>query len=85
MIDQGYIEPQTASQTDIMSAAKLFTQTEGILPAPESAHAIKGVIDEAKTCKQTSEKKTILINISGHGFLDLGGYEEFLDSKLKVK
>ncbi|HAH04308.1 TPA: TrpB-like pyridoxal phosphate-dependent enzyme [Candidatus Komeilibacteria bacterium] len=85
LVNLGYIEARTAGQTEIMEAAKLFTQTEGLLPAPESAHAIKGAIDEAKRCAQTGENKTILMNISGHGFLDLGGYQEFLDGTLKVK
>ena len=85
LVDKGYIETISANQTDVMEAAKLFTQTEGILPAPESAHAIKGAIDEAIRCKKEGIKETILINISGHGFLDLGGYEEFLDGKLEVR
>ncbi|MBU0613023.1 TrpB-like pyridoxal phosphate-dependent enzyme [Patescibacteria group bacterium] len=85
LVEKGYIETMSAKQSDIMKAAKIFTQTEGILPAPESAHAIKGAIDEALQCKKNGTKKTILINISGNGFLDLKGYEEFLDGKLEVK
>ncbi|MFA6525266.1 MAG: TrpB-like pyridoxal phosphate-dependent enzyme [Patescibacteria group bacterium] len=85
LVNKGYIETISVSQTDVMEAARLFTQTEGILPAPESAHAIKGAIDEAIRCKKNGIKETILINISGHGFLDLQGYEEFLDGKLAVK
>ncbi len=85
LVEKRYIKAQTAKQADIMEAAKLFTQTEGILPAPESAHAIQGAIEEAKKCQKNNEKKTILINISGHGFLDLGGYKEYLENKLEVK
>jgi tryptophan synthase beta chain len=85
LVNKGYIETISVNQTEVMEAAKLFTQTEGILPAPESAHAIKGAIDEAIRCKKEGIKETILMNISGHGFLDLGGYEEFLDGKLAVK
>ncbi|MFA6573328.1 MAG: TrpB-like pyridoxal phosphate-dependent enzyme [Patescibacteria group bacterium] len=85
LVNKGYIETISVSQTDVMEAARLFTQTEGILPAPESAHAIKGAIDEAIRCKKEGVKETILINISGHGFLDLQGYEEFLDGKLAVQ
>lgn len=85
LVEKGYVETMSAKQGDVMEAAKVFTQTEGILPAPESAHAIKGAIDEAMQCKKDGTKKTILINISGHGFLDLKGYEEFLDGKLEVK
>jgi tryptophan synthase beta chain len=85
LISQGLIEARSANQTEVMDAARIFAQTEGLLPAPESAYAIKAAIDEAKACKRTGEGKTILINISGHGFLDLGGYEEYLSGKLEVK
>ncbi len=85
LVDQGYIEHEAVSQTAVMEAAQQFVQAEGILPAPESAHAIQAAIDEARRCQESGEAKTILINISGHGFLDLGGYQEFLEGKLVVK
>jgi tryptophan synthase beta chain len=85
LVNLGYVQTKTASQIEIMEAARLFTQAEGFLPAPESAHAIKGAIDEALECKKTGTAKTILISVSGHGFLDLGGYEKFMENGLEVK
>lgn len=82
LADKGHIQKQTAKQRETMEAGMLFTRLEGILPAPESAHAIKAAIDEAKHCRESGESKNLLINISGHGFLDLGGYEELLDGKI---
>jgi tryptophan synthase beta chain len=60
----------------------MFAQCEGIVPAPESAHAICTVIDLARQCKERNEKKILLFNLSGHGLLDLGGYGEYLDGRL---
>ena len=68
---------------DILAKAGVdFARLEGIIPAPESTHAIKAAIDEALKCKESSESKTILFNLSGHGFLDLKGYEDYLGGKL---
>jgi tryptophan synthase beta chain len=61
----------------------LFTQTEGILPAPESAHAIRVAIDEALEAKETGEKKVILFNLSGHGHFDLSSYHAYHTGKLE--
>ena len=80
---EGYITPRTASQQEIFAAGKLFAQTEGIVPAPETCHALKVAIDEARKCKQTGEEKTIVVNFSGHGLLDFKGYESFLDGTLE--
>jgi len=66
----------------LTSSAVLFARTEGIVPAPESAHAIKKVIDIALECKRTGEKKTILFNLSGHGYFDLNAYDKFLKGEL---
>jgi len=60
----------------VFSKAKLFIQSEGFLPAPESAYSIAAAIDEAIRCRKSGEKKTILFNVSGHGFMDMEGYEE---------
>jgi tryptophan synthase beta chain len=65
-------------ELDIFQAAKVFTQVEGFLPAPESSYAIKAAIDEALECKRKNQKKVIAFNISGHGFLDLPAYREKL-------
>jgi tryptophan synthase beta chain len=78
----GYINAVSYEQLQTFEAGTLFTRTEGICPAPESSHAIKAAIDEALKCKQTGEAKVIVFNLSGHGLLDLGGYEKFLDNEL---
>ncbi len=83
LFEEGVIEAQSYHQIEVFDAAKMFLQTEGILPAPESAHAIKGAIDEALKCKEAGESKTILFNLSGHGFLDLGAYESYINNKLE--
>ncbi|MBZ9570380.1 TrpB-like pyridoxal phosphate-dependent enzyme [Methanobrevibacter sp. TMH8] len=82
--DQGYIEAKTASQDEIFKAGTLFAKAEGVVPAPESSHAIKVAIDEAKKCKETGEEKTIVFNLSGHGLLDLVGYDKYLSGSLPV-
>jgi len=78
----GAISAKAYDQLEVFDAAKLFAQTEGIVPAPESSHAIKEAIVQALKCKETGEAKTILFNLSGHGFLDLGAYELYLDNHL---
>jgi len=70
------------NQVEVFEAASLFAKTEGIVPAPEPAHAIKAVVDEALRCKQTGEQKTILFLLSGHGHLDLQAYADYLAGKL---
>jgi len=71
------------NQLEVFAAAQLFAQTEGIIPAPESAHAVKHAIVEARQAKEEGKKKIILFNMSGHGLLDLGGYESYLKGNLK--
>jgi tryptophan synthase beta chain len=78
----GAISAKAYEQADVFKAAQLFAQTEGIVPAPESSHAIKEAIVQARRCKETGEAKTILFNLSGHGLLDLGSYEMFLENQL---
>lgn len=78
----GYINALAYDQLQTFEAGALFARVEGICPAPESNHAIKAAIDEALKCKQTSEAKTIVFNLSGHGLLDLAGYEKFLNNDL---
>jgi len=70
----GLLEARSAVQTDVFDAALRFMKTEGILPAPESSHAIKAAIDEALECKKTSEKKVILFGLSGTGYFDMTAY-----------
>ncbi len=81
-VKEGYIEASAYAQNPVFQAADIFAKAEGIVPAPESAHAIKGAIDEALKAKAEGKEKVILIGLSGHGFLDLGAYENFLDGKL---
>jgi len=76
-----YIEAQAYAQTDIFEAGVLFARTEGIIPAPESSHAIKSAIEEAKKAKAEGKKKVILFNLSGHGLLDLGSYDAYFAGK----
>lgn len=79
----GSISARAYEQVDVFNAAQIFSQAEGIVPAPESAHAIKEAIVQALKCKESGETKTILFNLSGHGFLDLGAYELFLENELE--
>lgn len=77
--DKKIIEARAYQQLEVFTAAVLFAQTEGIIPAPESAHAIKAAIDIAK---YETKSKCVVFNLSGHGFLDLASYDKFLDSEL---
>ena len=82
LVDKGMIEASAIDPLDVFEAATLFAGTEGILPAPESAHAICEAITEAKKAKAEGKERVILFNLSGHGFLDLGAYDNYLDEKL---
>jgi tryptophan synthase beta chain len=73
-----HIEAIAVGQNKVFEAARLFAQSEGILPAPESAHAILGAIEEALLCKESGEEKTILFCLSGHGHFDLSAYDSYL-------
>ena len=77
LFDDGLMEARSAVQTDVFKAAVTFARVEGILPAPESSHAIKVAIDEAMKCKETGEAKTILIGLTGTGYFDLKAYEAY--------
>ncbi len=73
----GYMEARSVEQTSVFAAAEQFARVEGILPAPESSHAIKVAIDEALKCKETGEEKTILFGLTGTGYFDMYAYEKF--------
>ena len=77
------IEAQSVPQTETLAAGVLFARTEGIIPAPESAHAIAQAIREAKRAKEEGVSKTILFNLSGHGQIDLYAYEQYFAGKLR--
>ncbi len=82
LYDEGVIGARAYHQNEVFEAAELFSKTEGIVPAPEAAHPIKLVIDEARKCKKTGEEKTLLFNLSGHGHFDMGAYEAYYEKKL---
>jgi tryptophan synthase beta chain len=79
--DQGVISAKAFSQKEIFEAGRLFSRTEGIIPAPETCHAIKAAIDEAMDAKKKGMQKNIIICFSGHGLLDLQGYADVLNLK----
>ncbi len=78
-----YMEAVAYYQTEVFDAAAIFSKTEGFVVAPETAHAIKAVIDFAKICKKNNEKKIIVFSNSGHGYFDLSAYDAYLNKKLK--
>ena len=82
LYDDGLMEAVSVKQTEVFAAAEEFARVEGILPAPESAHAIKVAIDEAMKCKETGEEKTIVFGLTGTGYFDMFAYERFHDGKM---
>jgi tryptophan synthase beta chain len=78
----GIVEPVAYRQTDVFAAAIQFARSEGIIPAPESSHAIKAAIDEATRAKEVGEAPVILFNLSGHGHFDMAAYDNYLSGKL---
>jgi tryptophan synthase beta chain len=83
LYDEGVIEAVAVPQLATFQAALQFARTEGIIPAPESAHAIRVAIDEALRCKKEGKRQAIVFNLSGHGHFDLGAYEAYLAGKLQ--
>ena len=77
------MEAVSVEQTSVFEAAEQFARVEGILPAPESSHAIRVAIDEALKCKETGEEKTILFGLTGTGYFDMVAYEKFHDGKME--
>ncbi|MDE6212187.1 MAG: pyridoxal-phosphate dependent enzyme, partial [Lachnospiraceae bacterium] len=78
----GLIEATSVEQTAVFKAAEEFARVEGILPAPESAHAIRVAIDEALKCKETGEEKTIVFGLTGTGYFDMVAYGKFHDGEM---
>ncbi|ABN52443.1 MAG TPA: TrpB-like pyridoxal phosphate-dependent enzyme [Hungateiclostridium thermocellum] len=76
------IEAKAYGQSSVFEAAVIFARTEGIVPAPESSHAIRAAIDEALLCKESGEAKVILFNLSGHGYFDMAAYDNYFSGKL---
>ena len=81
---QGILDAVSYKQTDVFAAAEQFARIEGILPAPESSHAIKAAMDEALRCKETGEEKTIVFGLTGTGYFDLYGYQKFNDGVMET-
>ena len=79
LYDEGYIKATSVKQTEVFAAAEQFARVEGILPAPESSHAIKVAIDEALKCKETGEAKNIVFGLTGTGYFDLVAYQKYND------
>ncbi|MCS7119815.1 MAG: TrpB-like pyridoxal phosphate-dependent enzyme [Nitrososphaerota archaeon] len=79
---EGIVKTVAYNQVDVFNAASIFIKAEGLIPAPEPAHAIKAVIDEALKCKETGEEKTILFLLCGHGYFDMQAYDDYLNGKL---
>ena len=82
LYDDGFMEARSVKQTEVFEAAETFARVEGILPAPESSHAIKAAIDEAMKCKETGEEKTIVFGLTGTGYFDLVAYEKFHNGEM---
>ena len=79
---EGIVESRAYNQIEVFEAAELFAQSEGILPAPEPAHAIKAVVDEAIKCRETGEEKSLLFLLCGHGHFDIQAYDDYKNGKL---
>ena len=83
LLKDGYMEAVDLEQTETFKAGCLFAKTEGIIPAPESCHAIAAAIREAEKCKETGEEKTILFCLSGHGLIDMAAYDQYLAGNIR--
>jgi len=83
LANEGKVETRAYNQVEVFDAAKLFAMSEGTVPAPEPAHAIKAVVDEALRCRETGEEKTILFLLCGHGHFDMQAYDDYLAGKLQ--
>ncbi len=82
LVHEGLIEARAFHQNEVFKAATTFARSEGIIPAPEAAHAIKATIDEALKCKESGETKTLMLSLSGHGHFDLSAYDAYFDGSL---
>jgi tryptophan synthase beta chain len=83
LVKQGLVEPRAYRQNETFEAAVKFARTEGIIPAPEPAHAIRAVIDEANAAREAGESRVILFGLCGHGHFDLSAYDSYLAGKLE--
>jgi predicted alternative tryptophan synthase beta-subunit len=83
LLHEGLIEAVAVPQRATFEAGVQFARTEGIIPAPESNHAIRACIDEALRCKASGEAKTLLFNLSGHGYFDMSAYDRYFAGELE--
>ena len=83
LVKNKVVDARAYTQNPVFEAAVLFARTEGTIPAPETAHAVKGWIDEALKCKETGEEKAIVCGFSGHGHFDLAAYDDYLEGRLE--
>src|SRR6185503_2884322 len=83
LVDDGTIEARAYPQNAVFDAAITFARTEGIVPAPESAHAVRAAFDEAAAAREAGERRVIVFNLSGHGHFDLGAYDAYLAGALR--
>ena len=83
LYDQGLLEARAVEQTEVFEAAEMFARIEGILPAPESSHAIKVAIDEALRCKEIGEEKNIVFGLTGTGYFDMVAYQKYNDGEMR--
>jgi tryptophan synthase beta chain len=83
LVEQGHIEARAVRQVETFDAGVQFARSEGIVPAPESNHAVRAAIDEALEAKAEGKPRVILFNLSGHGHFDLAAYEAYLNGKLE--
>jgi tryptophan synthase beta chain len=82
LVRAGHMEARAYTQNAIFEAAILFAKTQGIVPGPEPAHAIKAAIDEAVAAREAGESRVILFNLSGHGHFDMQAYDDYLNGRL---
>ncbi len=82
LLKDGLMEAVDIPQLESFRAGCLFARTEGIIPAPESCHAIAAAVAEAEKCRQTGEEKVILFNLSGHGLIDMASYDKYISGDL---
>jgi tryptophan synthase beta chain len=82
LVKMGHMEARAFSQNEVFEAATRFAQTQGFIPGPEPAHAVRAVIDEAEAAREAGEERVILFNLSGHGFFDMQAYDDYLNGRL---
>ena len=83
LVNHGYVEARAVHQLSTFEAARVFLQAEGIVPAPETTHAIAVAVEEALKCKESGEEKVIVFNFSGHGNFDMAAYGAYLQGDLQ--